>query len=281
MASSTSIEWTNKTWNPVTGCTKVSPGCKHCYAETVAERFWKKQYPGRAGFTEVRCHPERLDEPLRWRKPSRIFVNSMSDLFHEKIPNEFIAAVCGVMAAAPRHTFQVLTKRPARMLAWFGWMRSVGTTIFERDRAAALDAAVRYGVAPERINDGTDGTSAWPLPNLHIGTSIENQETADERIPFLLQTPAAVRFVSVEPLLGPVSLRWLSAWPENAPTTALKPSRLRGEPISRRWTTSGHSYSIRRGMLRNGSGTEATTRCRGTPIASSTTRTGGSSCGSV
>ncbi len=177
----TSIEWTDKTWNPVTGCTKVSDGCKHCYAE----RLFPRAYPGRA-FTKVRCHPERLEQPLRWRKPQRIFVNSMSDLFHEDIPDEFIGLVFRTMCHpdAARHTFQILTKRPERMLAFcrqmdeFGWIPP--------DNACGI---------------------TWPLPNVWLGVSVENQETADERIPLLLQTPAAVRFISAEPLLGPIDLK--------------------------------------------------------------------------
>ncbi len=116
MSASTKIEWTGATWNPVTGCAKVSHGCKRCYAE----RDWQRlqhlpRFAGRA-FTDVACHPERLDQPLRWLKPRRIFVNSMSDLFHEDVPDEFIDRVFAVMALSYRHTFQVLTKRPGRML---------------------------------------------------------------------------------------------------------------------------------------------------------------------
>ncbi len=129
----TKIEWTDATWNPVRGCSRVSPGCQHCYAERMARR---SDRPGGAyeGLTvlahdgprwngKVRLVPEKLDEPLRWRKPRMVFVNSMSDLFHEDIPNEFIAAVFGVMAASPQHTFQVLTKRAERMRDWFQWVK--------------------------------------------------------------------------------------------------------------------------------------------------------------
>lgn len=200
--STTAIEWTDRVWNPVTGCTKVSQGCKHCYAETVANRFWATQYPDFARkehpsnwqvmngddrrprrFTDVLCHPERLQEPLSWRKPSRVFVNSMSDLFHEDVPDDFIARVFDTMALAPKHTFQILTKRPARMLA-------VVPTLAARHTA----------------QDG----SGWPLANVWLGVSTENQETANERIQLLLQTPAAVRFVSAEPLLEEVDIsEWL------------------------------------------------------------------------
>lgn len=188
---STGIEWTDATWNPVTGCTKVSPGCKHCYAEGVAERFWAKQYPPNADgsprrFTDIRCHPERLEQPLRWRKPRMVFVNSMSDLFHEDVPDDFIYEVWRVMAACPQHTFQVLTKRPERM-------REVVAAFYDR----IVDAFVA----------GVSSTlSLPPLPNVWLGVSVEDQRRADERIPILLDTTAAVRFVSCEPLLGPVDL---------------------------------------------------------------------------
>lgn len=165
MSDHTKIEWTEASWNPVTGCTKVSQGCKNCYAERITERFGQT-------FTDIQLHPERLDLPLHWRKPRRIFVNSMSDLFHEKVPREFIAECFAVMGECPRHTFQVLTKRAERM------------------KAIMEDLVVFGGNPPSHI---------W------LGVSVENQETADERIPLLLQTPAAVRFVSYEPALGPVT----------------------------------------------------------------------------
>src|SRR5581483_10758111 len=124
VSENSAIEWTESTWNPVRGCDKVSAGCKNCYAETFAER-WRgiNGHPFEQGF-DLRLVPEALDKPLRWRRPRKIFVNSMSDLFHEDIPNEYIAAVFGVMAACPQHTFQVLTKRAARMRDWFEWLPS-------------------------------------------------------------------------------------------------------------------------------------------------------------
>lgn len=174
--SKSKIEWTDRVWNPVTGCTKVSEGCRNCYAERVAGRFWKDR-----PFTEVRCHPERLKDPLRWRKPCRVFVNSMSDLFHEKISDDFIFAVWSVMARSRQHIFQVLTKRPRRMMEFLKNCEGIGQTWREGHGAVC--------------------------PNVWLGVSVEDQKTADERIPLLLQTPAAVRFVSAEPLLGPVNLR--------------------------------------------------------------------------
>lgn len=181
----TKIEWTDETWNPVTGCTKVSAGCKNCYAERLwpkveatqrmrAHWEWQKVPP--RPFTEVKCHPERLDAPLQWKKPRRVFVNSMSDLFHEDVPGDFIDQVITTIKASPRHTFQVLTKRPERMKAF---MRHYGA-----------------------------------IANLWLGVSVEDQATADERIPLLLQTPAAVRFLSCEPL----RLMWHARTPYNAVT---------------------------------------------------------------
>ncbi|MFH5231908.1 DUF5131 family protein [Antrihabitans spumae] len=187
----TSIEWTDVTWNPTTGCTKVSPGCDHCYAETLAERF--RGTPGHYyenGF-DVQLRPDKLEEPLRWKKPRRVFVNSMSDLFHKDIPDEYIAQVFAVMAVASQHTFQVLTKRHARMRS----LLSSDTFIDE-----VFAASVEFG------GESDWATSDWPLPNVWLGVSAENQQWADARIPVLLDTPAAVRFVSAEPLLGPINL---------------------------------------------------------------------------
>lgn len=207
MSDKTGIEWTDATWNPVTGCAKVSAGCKHCYAE----RNWgrlsanpKTVYYGRE-FTDVQCHPERLDQPLRWQKPRMIFVNSMSDLFHESVPDEFIDQVFAVMALAEQHTFQVLTKRPERMLEYVNRYM---------DSATPLSAFAEWASDMANIFGGYDTDSkydefvscGWPLPNVWLGVTVENQEAADGRIPLLLQTPAAVRWVSVEPMLGVVDL---------------------------------------------------------------------------
>ncbi len=218
--STTAIEWTDRVWNPVTGCTKVSPGCKHCYAEGVAHRFWATQYPaveietgGPAGtmsrarkFTDVLTHEDRLLEPLAWQTPARIFVNSMSDLFHEDVPDQFIVDVFGIMALAHWHTFQVLTKRPYRMRDFLaagdhGIVRQFsqiqrGGGVGPKGMFRALDIKRRDGVGWQ-----------WPLPNVWLGVSVEDQDRADERIPLLLQTPAAVRFISAEPLLGPLNFR--------------------------------------------------------------------------
>lgn len=229
----TGIEWTDATWSPVTGCTKVSAGCKNCYAETVANRFWPTQYPAVPAsplpdqvanslsipeplkrdleqavmrprqFTDVQCHEDRLDQPLRWRKPKRVFVNSMSDLFHEDVPDAFIDRVFAVMALAYPHTFQILTKRADRMRAYL----------------SAPDVGVRWLAAIYRHHGAEPATDdmayqerdaeRWAskgLDNVWLGVSAENQRFADERIPLILRTPAAVRFVSAEPLVEPMDL---------------------------------------------------------------------------
>ena len=201
MSDKTGISWANATWNPITGCAKVSQGCKNCYALRDWARLAanpKTIYHGRE-FTDVRCHPERLDQPLRWTRSRLIFVNSMSDLFHEDVPDDFIDKVFAVMGLSGKHTFQVLTKRPERMKAYMA-SRAKSVEYFER-------AAREMGYTFKFEFDGkTHGTLSWPLPNVWLGVSVENQETADERIPLLLQTPAAVRWVSAEPLLGPADL---------------------------------------------------------------------------
>ena len=218
---STKIAWAQnpdgtagETWNPVTGCTKVSQGCKNCYAEGVANRFWATQYPEVDGrprrFTDVQMHADRLDKPLRWTKPRRVFVNSMSDLFHEDVPDEFIDRVFAVMALSPQHTFQVLTKRPERMQSYAGNLSTKAMEFFLRERA--WDLVIKAGGRGERLYQtkrrALEGIE-MPLPNAWLGVSVEDQETADERIPLLLDTPAAVRWVSLEPQLGPVDLTFV------------------------------------------------------------------------
>jgi len=176
MSEKSSIEWTDSTWNPVTGCTKVSPGCKHCYAETFAERFRGVEgHPYEQGF-DLRIWRDRFDLPLRWRTPRTIFVNSMSDLFHRDIPDEVIDAVFETMRRADWHTFQVLTKRPDRM------------------RAVVLDRNAR-GLAPRVVQ-----------PNTWLGTSVESQDYVS-RAEAIRDLPVSVRFLSCEPLLGPLDLR--------------------------------------------------------------------------
>lgn len=175
----TAIEWTDATWNPTTGCERVSPGCDNCYALTLAKRLkamgnprYQVDGPPRTsgpGFG-LTLHWDVVDQPRRWRRPRRVFVNSMSDLFHNDVPDDFVRRVFETMEATPHHTFQILTKRPRRM------------------------ASLVTEIQPE------------PLPNVWLGTSVEDQKRADLRVPLLIETPAVVRFLSCEPLLGPVSI---------------------------------------------------------------------------
>lgn len=208
----TKIEWTDATWNPTKGCSRVSSGCDNCYAMRQARRF---DHEGGAydGLTRIGKHgvdwsgkvrfefdlrrTTQFDLPLRWRKPRRVFVNSMSDLFHESLTDAEIAAVFGVMACCPQHVFQILTKRAKRMRAWFEW---TATSKLFTQRFPDELRRLAYSDTP------TNALREWPLPNVWLGVSTEDQKTADERIPLLLQTPATVRFVSAEPLLGPIDL---------------------------------------------------------------------------
>jgi protein gp37 len=230
MADKSGIEWTDATWNPVVGCTRVSEGCRNCYAETLSARFSgivghkfegiahrfspigtdlgqgqgdgagqvKGNSKGEARWTGlVKCIEGELATPLKWRKPRRIFVNSVSDSFHEKVPFEFLDRMWAVMALCPQHVFQVLTKRPERMVAYF----ADGGRAFRW-----VDAMRTLPAFPKNPPTWLD----WPLPNVWLGTSVENQECAEERIPWLLRCPAAVRFLSCEPLLGAVDLgEWI------------------------------------------------------------------------
>jgi len=196
MPTKTNIEWTEMTWNPVTGCTKISQGCKHCYAERMAKRLTAMgsgRY--RNGF-EVTLHPDLIGVPLKWRQPRVVFVNSMSDLFHEDVPESFIRQVFDTMVAAKQHTFQILTKRAERLAA----------------------------LAPRL---------PWP-ENVWMGVSVEDSRVVD-RIGFLQQVPAAVRFLSLEPLIGPLDdlplarIQWAIVGGESGP---------RARPMKREWVTS-------------------------------------------
>lgn len=214
MGDKSSIEWTEATWNPTTGCTKVSAGCKFCYAERMSKRLaGRGGYPADEPF-RLTLHPDRLALPLRWKRPRRVFVDSMSDLFHEDVPDEYICAVFGAMAAAPRHTFQCLTKRAKRMAAWFGSVDRRATALLRVFPDETLNWRRRHLFRAAYLRQTGDGSipsigdedPAWPLPNVWLGTSVEDQDAADTRIPHLLHCPAVVRFLSCEPLLGPVSL---------------------------------------------------------------------------
>ncbi len=205
MSLRTGIEWTDATWNPVTGCRKVSPGCEHCYAATLAKRLkamgnprYRKDGPDGPGFG-LTLHHDKLDEPRKWRSPRRVFVNSMSDLFHAEVPESFIEGVFRTMSACSQHQFQVLTKRPRRM------------------RLVAARMAAIFGI----------------LPNVWLGTSIEDDAHV-WRADYLRTTPAAVRFLSLEPLLGPVTSLSLSgiAW-----IIVGGESGTGARPIHREWVT--------------------------------------------
>jgi len=201
MSSTSAIEWTDATWNPVRGCTKISPGCKHCYAETFAERFrGVKGHPYEQGF-DLRLVPEKLAEPLRWRKPKVIFVNSMSDLFHDQVPDAYIETVARVMVAAKWHTYQVLTKRSERL-------RNL------------LNSKLSF---------------AANQPHIWWGVSVEDKKYGLPRVQDLSKSPAAVRFLSVEPLLeelGPVNLDgidWMIVGGESGPGA---------RPMAKEWVLS-------------------------------------------
>ena len=234
MAQKTSIEWTDATWSPVLGCSPASAGCAACYATRTVWRMAhnpnRKIAEARAGLVEktsagvlrwtgaVRCLPDQLEVPLRWKEPRRIFVANQSDLFHEAVPDDFIAQVFAVMALAPRHTFQVLTKRAARMaelLRSEDFWSLVGSwsDLMLEDEESPVGPGRGWNGLERRSDDARAlaqaPTADEPLENAWLGVSVEDQRAADERIPHLMQTPAALRFVSAEPLLGPVDLRHL------------------------------------------------------------------------
>lgn len=210
MSDNSSIEWCDSTWNPIVGCSIVSPGCTNCYAMGQAARIERMQpgshyagttQPSKAGAVwsgKLALAPEHiLTQPLRWRRPRRIFVNSMGDLFHEDAPDTWIDRVFAVMALAPQHTFMVLTKRSARMRDYVG--TRAGDWMLHWPDAARKAGALLGDVAAL-------GAVPFPLPNVWLGVSTEDQRRADERVPDLLATPAAIRFISAEPLLGPLNL---------------------------------------------------------------------------
>lgn len=238
MSEHSAIEWTDATWNPTVGCTKVSPECANCYAILFAERLAAAGHKVYQGLTKrlgdhrrfhrdgadrptpargpanwtgiARPNPAALTLPLSWKKPRRVFVDSMSDLFHEGISFSFVASVFGVMAMSPQHTHIVLTKRPEQALAFFGWLGNNPiqrfVRLFDSLRWMPLDTDQRKLIDSPRW----ELLDVWPLPNVQLGVSVGDQETADVRIPLLLRCHAAVRIVSYEPALGPVDFEsWL------------------------------------------------------------------------
>lgn len=255
MSDQTKIEWTDATWNPLRGCSKVDLDCRNCYAEKVAARFGGAGQPYEGTVDErgrwsgaIRLVPEHLADPLRWQRPRKVFVNSMSDLFHESVPFGFVAAVFGVMAGARRHTFQLLTKRPERAKAFFEWLRD------RRDRSqvslwldcttAALKAIPDLPSGVGRSSYLLDPTGPWPLPNVLIGTSV-GYAKALPRIDQLREVDAAVRFLSLEPLHGPLGdidltgIGWVIVGGESGPDA---------RPMYPSWATSVRDQSVAAGV---------------------------------
>ena len=231
MADKTKIEWTDSTWNVITGCSPVSPGCANCYAAQLAGTRLK-HHPSRAGLTkvvnglptwtgEVRFNEQWLDQPLRWKKPRRIFVCAHGDLFHEKVQDEWLDKIFSVMAQATQHTFQVLTKRPERML--------------------------EYLKTSDMATGGFTYRDSTVIPNVWLGVTAENQEQANRRIPLLIETPAAKRFVSIEPMIGPVDLTDIrlktingkTKQPDSIGLNSLRPTMLQPSGVMLDWVICG------------------------------------------
>ncbi len=249
MGDKTGIEWTDATWNWLYGCSPKSPGCRNCYAVlqtnriasvhdkfrhlTVTDDRRGLQWSGKILVAE-----ERLAQPLRWRRPRLVFVNSMSDVFHHDVPERAVAASFAVMAATRRHEFQLLTKRPERMLAWMQFLeRTYGTP--SEILAHCARAAASYGLGE------LDVGHQWPLPNVWMGASVESQKFADERLPILREVPAAVRFLSMEPLLGAVDdldlrgIHWVIVGGESGPGA---------RPMKPRWARSIRDRCLEEGV---------------------------------
>lgn len=207
MAYKTNIEWTQSSWSPITGCSRISPGCSNCYAERLAATRLRN-HPSRKGLTdanglwngEVRINREWIHQPIHWRKSRRVFVVAHGDLFHENVPVAWIAEVFAVMAYAHQHVYQVLTKRPDRMQGMLS-CQDFQAEVWDQLRLLRWNRGDGWYMPPE--------TRSWPLPNVWLGTSVEDQKSSDERIPYLLKTPATVRWISAEPLLEFIDLTTL------------------------------------------------------------------------
>lgn len=207
MAEHSNIEWTDATWNPITGCELISPGCTNCYAMRLAGTRLRN-HPSRIGLTELtktgpvwngtlRLNEQWLDQPVRWGTPRRIFVCAHGDLFHDSVPVPWIDAIWAVMAACPHHTFQVLTKRADRMNEYLHHFCDINNP-----EAVSRHIGGLMGVRVFRLAQN----AKWPLPNVHLGVSVEDQKRANERIPTLMLSDAAVRWISAEPLLAPIDI---------------------------------------------------------------------------
>ncbi|WP_242892610.1 DUF5131 family protein [Actinomadura litoris] len=241
MTDNTKIEWADTTWNPTLGCDRISAGCDNCYAIGQAHIRARNPHPRIAaaftGLTErteqgtdwtgrINLLPDRLDQPMHWRKSRRIFVNSLSDLFHQDVPEDFIAQVWTVMGATPQHTYQILTKRHARMRSVV--RRIAWRTPTTEERRRGIHHAQAYVQPNEDLNDHIGLPRV--LPNVWLGISAEDQKRADLRVPALLDTPAAVRWVSAEPLLGPLDLTRIS--------------RARNQQPELAWDVLGRRYGV-------------------------------------
>ncbi len=258
MTSASKIEWTGHTWNPIVGCTILSPGCTNCYAmKDACRKGFNPKVPHYHGLTKlVNGHPvwtgdlhqapeSVLLAPLKRKKPTTYFVNSMSDLFHESIPDEWIDKIFAVMALCPQHTFQVLTKRAGRMRSY---VENARRRVIKNGNSVEIHTPKAY-----HASTVVGGEKLWPLPNVWLGVSAERQKEADERVPHLLRTPAAVRFISAEPLLNPIDLRGYMKWltrPGNAIDWVIVggESGLRARPMHPDWARSLRDQCSRAGV---------------------------------
>lgn len=269
MADHTHIEWTDATWNPIIGCSVISPGCSNCYAMKMAHRLEAMGVAHYAGATQktktggvwtgkIALAPKHvITKPIWWKRPRRVFVNSMSDLFHEDVPEGWIDLAFSVMALAPQHTFQVLTKRSGRMRAYLSDPRTrrriyekvCDRVVFERLKVVLIAPGVDASQAPPgpRIHLDT-----WPLPNVWVGVSAENEDQAQARLPDLFHTPAAVRWASFEPLIGRIDVRrWIPAGrPARRPSgeTIIVPHYYMAECHNCGWMGSSELCGVDRGF---------------------------------
>lgn len=261
MAEKSAISWTatkhedgtvteGATWNAVIGCSKVSPGCTSCYAETLSLRYgWsKKPWTAPNAAENVVLKPHKLDLPLRWTEGRRIFVNSLSDVWHDQIPDSYIDSMFAVMAASSRHTYQILTKRPKRMQEYIAGLTVERLVSAWFRLCEEIDAFMGFRRTDTWIGRNKHLSSdllsikphlSLPLSNVWLGTSCEDQRRANERIPLLLQTPAVVHFLSLEPLLGPIDLKKIDWFPERHAWHHV--DVLRGGYWSKEWGFTNHS----------------------------------------